>query len=60
VTDTHVRTHRLTTPIGEQNEAATPRLERAIGALMALRATPALERADQIAAAPARTRAPVA
>jgi class 3 adenylate cyclase/tetratricopeptide (TPR) repeat protein len=43
-----------------RNQEATPLLEHATDTLTALRATPALERAEQLAAAPARTRDPVA
>jgi class 3 adenylate cyclase/tetratricopeptide (TPR) repeat protein len=43
-----------------RGEEATPLLEHAIDTLTGLRATPALDRAEQLAAAPARTRDPVA
>jgi class 3 adenylate cyclase/tetratricopeptide (TPR) repeat protein len=43
-----------------RSEEAMPLLEHAIDTLTALRATPALKRAEQLAAAPARTRDPVA
>ncbi len=43
-----------------RREEATPLLEHAIDTLTGLRAIPALERAEQLAAAPARTRDPVA
>ena len=43
-----------------RGEEATPLLEDAIDTLTALRATPALDRAEQLAAAAPQTRAPVA